>query len=307
MKPTQTPSSTVQQPDDDDDAVPHPHPHQEEEEAQTTSATVKKPKHSAPPNHNQHVADPLAHFLAIPWTARLLTDPAALDIVVSDRRPLASGDTQFVRSLLNSATAVRACVTFFLKLPPSLSSSSSSSSSSQKGGGGGGGVVQGEEEEEEEGISKSKALLRGGGPEDGEDPERPFLLFNALLDLGEDLWGFRGTLHGGALVVLLDETMCAAADNQSRDFFVRLHPSLNWRLIWAGWCVWVDYAFTATMTTKFLKPVKLPGVVMVRSRVVKVEGRKIYVRGSIEDGDGNLMAESEAMLVDKTPGKRSNL
>lgn len=79
------------------------------------------------------------------------------------------------------------------------------------------------------------------------------------------------------------------------------------------------------MTTKFLKPVKLPGVVVVRSRVIKKEGRKIWVRGSIEDGDGefeihyvfnsskvteltgeylgNLMAESEAMLVDKTPDK----
>jgi hypothetical protein len=60
-------------------------------------------------------------------------------------------------------------------------------------------------------------LLQGGGARDGEDPEKPFLLFNALLDLGEDLCGHKGTLHGGALVVLLDETMCAAADNQSRE------------------------------------------------------------------------------------------
>jgi len=64
---------------------------------------------------------------------------------------------------------------------------------------------------------------------------------------------------------------------------------------------------------------------VVRSRVVKKDGRKIWVRGSIEDGPGefgirlvlnlrkgteltgeylgNLMAESEAMLVDKTPSK----
>lgn len=82
------------------------------------------------------------------------------------------------------------------------------------------------------------------------------------------------------------------------------------------------------MTTNFLKPIKLPCVLIVRSRVVKKAGRKIYVRGSIEDGNGessvympffiwqgsttdrrlgNTMAESEAMLVDKTPRKTSKL
>lgn len=77
------------------------------------------------------------------------------------------------------------------------------------------------------------------------------------------------------------------------------------------------------MATTFLKPVKLPGIVLVQSRVVKREGRKVWVRGAIEDAHGeslplrsssyplsgekkstdevkgNLMAEAEAMLVDK--------
>ena len=43
---------------------------------------------------------------------------------------------------------------------------------------------------------------------------------------------------------------------------------------------------TATMTTKYLKPVKLPSIVVVRARVVKKDGRKIWVRGAIEDGEG---------------------
>lgn len=50
--------------------------------------------------------------------------------------------------------------------------------------------------------------------------------------------------------------------------------------------MWTDFAFTATMTTRFLKPIGLPNVVLVRSRVVKRDGRKIFVRGTIEDGDG---------------------
>jgi acyl-CoA thioesterase FadM len=52
------------------------------------------------------------------------------------------------------------------------------------------------------------------------------------------------------------------------------------------WHAVTEYAYTASMTTTFLKPVTLPGVVLVRSRVVKVEGRKLWVRGCIEDSDG---------------------
>jgi hypothetical protein len=154
-------------------------------------ATIKKPRHCSLPDHNQYMADPLAHFLSISWAAKHLTDPAVLDIWVSDRRPLASGEKQFVRSVLSSEATVRACVTFSLRVPASA--------------------------EGKRAVSKSEALLRGGGVEDGEDPERPFLLFSALLDMGEGLCGFKGTLHGGALAVLLDETMCSAADNQSRE------------------------------------------------------------------------------------------
>jgi hypothetical protein len=163
-------------------------------EKQTPAVAIKKARHYNLPDHNQHMADPLAHFLSIPWTAKLLTDPAVLDIWVSDRRPLASGEKQFVRSVLNSEATVRACVTFSLRVPASA--------------------------ESKRAISKSTALLHGGGLEDGEEVGRPFLLFSALLDMGEGLCGFKGTLHGGALAVLLDETMCSAADNQSREFIL---------------------------------------------------------------------------------------
>ncbi|EAQ88051.1 predicted protein [Chaetomium globosum CBS 148.51] len=135
-----------------------PKPKPEEDEASpstpdttTTTATTTTPSTTTPANalpppvpqkhHHQAIADPLAHFLAIPWTARLLTDPAAFGIVVSDRRPLASGDKQFVRSVLSSPTTVRACVTFFLRLP----------------------LVQGVAAQGVVPVSKSRALLQGWG------------------------------------------------------------------------------------------------------------------------------------------------
>lgn len=52
------------------------------------------------------------------------------------------------------------------------------------------------------------------------------------------------------------------------------------------------------MTTNFLKPVKVPGVVVVRSRVVKKAGRKIWARGTVEDGEGECWAVVLAMSVD---------
>ncbi|KAL2255715.1 hypothetical protein VTK26DRAFT_2826 [Humicola hyalothermophila] len=155
-------------------------------------------------------------------------------------------------------------------------------------------------------MSKSAALLGGGGPENGENSERPFLLFNALLDLGDGFAGFRGTLHGGAVGPMLDEAMCAAATNQTgecpRPLFC-LPPSClaacrdvvvvalaeetdNILRVTGAWDA--DYAVTATMGFTFLKPVKVPGIVLVRSRVVKKDGRKIFVRGAIEDGDGEI-------------------
>ena len=44
--------------------------------------------------------------------------------------------------------------------------------------------------------------------------------------------------------------------------------------------------------TRYREPVRLPQVVAVRGRVVKVEGRKMYVWGTIEKGNGELIIPS---------------
>jgi hypothetical protein len=181
---------------------------------QQNGQIIQKPKHCGPEDHNQYIRDPLAHFLAIPWAAKLLTDPAAFDIVVSDRRSLPSGDKQFVRSVISSEKTVRACVTFLLKVPPQKEEGQRGVCPAPPFDGL---AAHGPTDAEGKLISKSKKLLEGGGPENGEDPDKPFVLSNVFVDLGEGLCGYRGMLHGGALMVLLDEAMCAAADNQSSE------------------------------------------------------------------------------------------
>lgn len=67
------------------------------------AAAVFKPRiaasrpHSDPKEHNQPIADPVAHFQSIPWCAVLINDKANLEVLVPDRRPLASGESNFVR------------------------------------------------------------------------------------------------------------------------------------------------------------------------------------------------------------------
>jgi len=112
-------------------------------------------------------------------------------------------------------------------------------------------------------LSRSGVLLSGGGKANGEDLRNPFLLLSALLDLGEDLCGYTNTLHGGLFTVLMDEVMGTAANFQA------------------------DHgAYTAQLTTKYRRTIKTPQVVLVRGRVVRKEGRKIFVKGTIEDKDG---------------------
>ncbi|KAK3390929.1 HotDog domain-containing protein [Podospora didyma] len=237
----------------------------------TTNRAVVGPAvkpHSAPKDHNQFIKDPVAHFRAIPWCAALLNDPAVLDVIVVDRRPLPSGESNFVRRVMNGPTTVRACVTFFRMLEPT---------SGQKNKGALTGGVPGQEKGRA--ISASKELLQGGGPADGEDPKNPFLLFNALLDLGEDLCSYSNTLHGGLFAVLMDEVMGTAANFQS-PYGDQDHG-----------------AYTVRFNTHFRKTVQTPQIVLVRGRVVKRDGRKLHVRGTIEDKDGNVLGEADGLWI----------
>lgn len=208
----------------------------------TTTATSSSVNDSndniTPPNpptaHNQFIADPLAHFNAIPWCAAQLQDPANLNVSPSDRRPLPNGEASFVRKTMNSATTVRACVTYYravkpspLPPPPSTSSSSTSTVTSMPASKTTTTTTttttatektknnDNSNNDNNPPISASTALLSGGGKACGEDPRNPFLLFNALVDLGPDCTSYVGTMHGGLFGVLMDEVMGTAANLQS--------------------------------------------------------------------------------------------
>ncbi|KAI1806172.1 HotDog domain-containing protein [Daldinia bambusicola] len=245
-----------------------------------------------PTEHNQVVADPLAHFKAVPWCAALLSDPAIIEIGVPDRRPLPNGDSSLVRKTMNGPTTARACVTFYRLVKPIKPKPSSPSSPSFGGTGkvspAGGSAPpdsnkssrsskaesKGKNPKSKPALSASEALLSGGGRENGEDPRNPFLLFNALVDLGEDVQSFPGVMHGGMHGLLMDEVMGSAANAQT-----------------------THGAHTARFTTHYRRPIRVPQILLIRGRAIRKVGRKIDVRGTLEDKDGNILAEGEGVWI----------
>jgi hypothetical protein len=73
--------------------------------------------------HSQPTADPVAHFKAIPWCAKLLSDKSVVQVMVPDRTPLPSTESALVRETLNTPSTVKACVTFFRYFKPTAPAS----------------------------------------------------------------------------------------------------------------------------------------------------------------------------------------
>ncbi len=78
--------------------------------------------------------------------------------------------------------------------------------------------------------------------------------------LGTDLCGHVGIVHGGMLATMLDEGLARCA-------FESLPNKIG---------------VTATLTVKYKKPVPAGSFLVLRSETTKVEGRKVWVTGSIE-------------------------
>jgi thioesterase superfamily protein 4 len=91
-----------------------------------------------------------------------------------------------------------------------------------------------------------------------------------IVSLGSNLNGHADIAHGGVVVTLLDEALGAAVGAP---------------------------CFTAYLNTQFKRPVKTPGVVVVRARCTKQERRKYWAEATVEDGQGTVLASAEALFV----------
>ncbi len=88
--------------------------------------------------------------------------------------------------------------------------------------------------------------------------------------------GAPGIVHGGAIAAVLDESMGAAS-------FLIKHP-----------------AVTATITVDYRKPLPVEKIVIVRTWIEKVIGKKIFICGKLYDSEKTIYANSKGLFIKVT-------
>ena len=107
-----------------------------------------------------------------------------------------------------------------------------------------------------------------------------------LLYLGTDICGHPGLVHGGALATLLDEIL-------ARCSFAALPNKMG---------------MTANLNINYRKPVPGGSYILIRAKTTKVEGRKVWVEGSVEslpedDQPPVVFTEATALYIEPKQAK----
>ncbi|KAI5357561.1 Putative Thioesterase domain, HotDog domain superfamily [Septoria linicola] len=105
-----------------------------------------------------------------------------------------------------------------------------------------------------------------------------------LLSVGHGIDGRTGRGHGGFSSLVLDHLTGTAAHRENQ----RAEPPA-----------------TATMTVDYKAPVSTPCVILARSWPIEISGRKIWLKGVLEDMNGRPYATAKALFVN--PREAPNL
>ncbi len=95
----------------------------------------------------------------------------------------------------------------------------------------------------------------------------------ARFTAGQEHSGFEGTVHGGIVTALIDETM-------------------GWAIFHEG--VW---GVTGRITVTFRQPVLVGIELLVTADVTKRTRRSMEMHGDIRDGQGTVLAEADALFL----------
>lgn len=100
-----------------------------------------------------------------------------------------------------------------------------------------------------------------------------------LASLGSGLNGHSGIVHGGFTAMLIDEAS-GLANMYHND----------------------AHTFTANLNVNYRKPIPAPSVVLCRASITKTEGRKRFVRCTVEGPAGIIYADSVALFLEFKEG-----
>lgn len=59
----------------------------------------------------------------------------------------------------------------------------------------------------------------------------------------------------------------------------------------------MELTLRVDLNISYKKPIPTPGPVLCRARLEKLDGKKLYVRGTIEDGAGTVYTVGDAMFI----------
>ncbi|KAI1432245.1 HotDog domain-containing protein [Xylaria sp. CBS 124048] len=101
-----------------------------------------------------------------------------------------------------------------------------------------------------------------------------------FLTLGDGMNGHADYCHGGMIMAILDEIVGSIIPlNQRR----KTLPQIPY--------------MTAYLNTTFVNPIPTPSTILAQTRCTKIEGRKFYVEGTLEDENGTILARAEALFI----------
>ena len=108
--------------------------------------------------------------------------------------------------------------------------------------------------------------------------------------------------HGGILATLLDETLSYLIFRN-----LELERPSGGGSISGSVDANVGGIVTASLNTRFLKPLDTPATVLVRARLLDRVGRKWRTEASVEGGDGTVFARAESLWIELRERRRPRL
>lgn len=122
-------------------------------------------------------------------------------------------------------------------------------------------------------------------------PIREILMF---FDTGTALNGYPGVCHGGFVATILDEVTG----------FVQ-NVNVEYQNTQSGQDTPVGH-MTAYLNTKYLAPVPTPSILLATGRIIKAEGRKLFLEGTLENDKGEILAQCECLYVEARKDPRAS-
>ncbi|KAI9839851.1 MAG: hypothetical protein M1819_000041 [Sarea resinae] len=283
--------------------------------AAASSSSSSNPLTSPPSPHEAkaytHPALHLAPFAPYAWTHAVINDDSLTPLATSSREPKPrdqGGEDSLIAETLAGERGIRGCLTFVRE------------EKKEEGG----------EREPKETKGEETAQARDSDIESESESESAYPEALTLLALGDGLNGHARTLHGGMIATIMDEVLAVALMVvQARRYAVTASvlggsssasPSAEASAASAQTQPGPSHRssastsspqpqpqpqtqqspppiLTASLHLTYLKPVRTPGAILARARLVHVQGRKYTVRGSLEDGQGVVLARAEGVFV----------